>query len=158
MVERGGLPIEATIGVITRRYNLSGINFTPSSLNENILRLSVIVEMTEATRSTRGNSNFPKKGKKSLSKYCLFEKKAKISRVTRVIYRIPGLWSVRSVQALETPNTSCRVRNTIRNVDTWTEAKAARNAAWRWSKRSGANVSEIFRRRIPMIDQMASAR
>lgn len=86
MVERGGLSIEATIGVITRRYNLSGVNFTPSSLDENILRLSVIVEMIEATRSTRGNSNFPKKGKKSLSKYCLFEKKAKISRVTRVIY------------------------------------------------------------------------
>lgn len=75
MVERGGLSIEATIGVITRRYNLSGVNFTPSFLDENILRLSVIVEMTEATRSTRGNSNFPKKGKKSLSKYCLFEKR-----------------------------------------------------------------------------------
>lgn len=75
MVERGGLSIETTIGVITRRYNLSGVNFTPSSLDENILRLTVIVEMAEATRSTRGNSNFPKKGKKSLSKYCLFEKR-----------------------------------------------------------------------------------
>lgn len=92
MVERGGLSIEATIGVITRRYNLSGVNFTPSSLDENILHLSVIVEMTEATRSTRGNSNFPKKGKKSLS--IVYLKKEKGKDIKSYQSYIPDTWTL----------------------------------------------------------------
>lgn len=111
----GGGRTKATIRSITMQLPVDIIYRGKLYPSDNFLRL-LNREMTEtnmldanAKYTITLDSSFPKREIRDI----IIEKRKRYDTVTGV----PGLWSARSFQALETPNTSCRVRNTIQNVD-----------------------------------------